>query len=127
MTGPLPNEPSKGTDAQAADPFAVRGGQGGLKRQSLRGSLATLVAQGIKMVIQIGSQIALARLLFPAEYGLVAMAYPVVAFVQVFNDIGLGQAIVQRPVLEQKQVSALFWLNLGVSFLLGLSVILISP
>ena len=79
------------------------------------------------MVIQIGSQVVLARLLFPAEYGLVAMATPVVSFLQVFNDIGLGQAIVQRPVLEQKQVSALFWLNLGVSSLLGLAVILISP
>src|SRR4051794_9922449 len=101
MNSPLPNGPSEGAKAQATDPFVVSGGQGSLKRQSLRGSLATVVAQGIKMVIQIGSQIALARLLFPAEYGLVAMAYPVVAFVQVFNDVGLGQAIVQRPVLEQ--------------------------
>jgi len=127
MNGNSPNGPSERTNAEAADPFGVKGGQGGLKRQSLRGSLATFLAQGIKMVIQIGSQIVLARLLFPAEYGLVAMAYPVVSFLQVFNDIGLGQAIVQRPVLEQKQVSALFWLNLGVSCLLGLSVVLISP
>ena len=127
MNSNLPNSPSEPTNAEAVDPFGVRGGQGSLKRQSLRGSLATFLAQAIKMVIQIGSQVVLARLLFPAEYGLVAMAYPVVSFLQVFNDIGLGQAIVQRPVLEQKQVSALFWLNLGVSFLLGLSVILISP
>ena len=104
MNTQLPDDPSERAAAEAIDPFAVKGGQGGLKRQSLRGSLATVVAQGIKMVIQIGSQIALARLLFPAEYGLVAMAYPVVAFVQVFNDVGLGQAIVQRPVLQQEQV-----------------------
>lgn len=127
MNGHLPNDPTERAASEATDPFAVKGGEGGLKRQSLRGSLATFLAQAIKMVIQIGSQIVLARLLFPAEYGLVAMAYPVVAFLQVFNDIGLGQAIVQRPVLEQRQVSALFWLNLGVSFLLSLSVILISP
>ncbi len=49
------------------------------------------------MAIQLGAQIVLARLLFPAEFGIMAMAYPVIAFVQVFNDIGLGQAIVQRP------------------------------
>jgi PST family polysaccharide transporter len=127
MNGHSPNSPSEPASAQSVDPFGVRGGQGSLKRQSLRGSLATFLAQAIKMVIQIGSQVVLARLLFPAEYGLVAMAYPVVSFLQVFNDIGLGQAIVQRPVLEQKQVSALFWLNLGVSCLLGLAVILISP
>ncbi len=125
MNSGLPDEPSEA--APAHDPFAVKGGQGGLKRQSLRGSIATFFAQGTKMAVQIGSQVVLARLLFPAEYGLVAMAFPVVAFLQVFNDIGLGQALVQRPVLEQKQVSALFWLNLGVSLLLGLAVILISP
>src|SRR5690348_6375413 len=126
MNGPLPNGPSEGAAAKA-DPFAVKGGEAGFKRQSLRGSLATFLAQAIKMVIQIGSQIVLARLLFPAEYGLVAMAYPVVAFLQVFNDIGLGQAIIQRPVLEQGQVSALFWLNLAVSSLLAISVVAISP
>src|ERR1700753_4399463 len=103
MNGQPSNSPSEPTNAEAVDPFGVRDRQGSIKRQSLRGSLATFLAQGIKMVIQIGSQVVLARLLFPAEYGLVAMATPVVSFLQVFNDIGPGQAHAQRPVVEQKQ------------------------
>lgn len=127
MNAHPPNDPIERAATEPADLFAVKGVERGLKRQSLHGSLAIFLAQAIKTVIQIGSQVVLARLLFPAEYGLVAMAYPVVAFLQVFNDIGLGQAIVQRPVLEQGKVSALFWLNLGVSCLLGLSVVAVSP
>ncbi len=109
------------------DPFAVSLDAEGLKRRSVRGSFATVLSQGTKLAIQLGSQVILARLLFPAEYGLIAMAYPVIAFLQVFNDIGLGQAVVQRPTLVQEQVSALFWVNIAISCLLTLVVALLAP
>ena len=116
------------TDSSSPDdPFAVTLDTEGLKRRSVRGSFATVLSQGAKLVIQLGSQVVLARLLFPAEYGLVAMAYPVIAFLQVFNDIGLSQAVVQRPTLIQEQVSALFWFNIGTSCLLALAVVLLAP
>jgi PST family polysaccharide transporter len=114
-------------NAPSEDPFAVVGDAEGLKRRSVRGSFATVLSQGTKMAIQIGSQIILARLLFPAEYGLIAMAYPIIALVQVFNDAGLAQAIVQRPTLVQKQVSALFWVNIAISCLLACMVALLAP
>ena len=79
------------------------------------------------MVVQLGSQVVLARLLFPADFGLLAMISPIIGFILVFNDMGLGQAIVQRPVLVQEQVSALFWISLGLSCVLGGAVLLISP
>jgi polysaccharide transporter, PST family len=121
------NSPPTLGGVSSDDPFAVGGDADGLKRRSVRGSFATVLSQGAKMVIQVGSQIALARLLFPAEYGLIAMAYPVIALVQVFNDIGLGQAIVQRPTLVQEQVSALFWVNIATSCLLACLVALLAP
>jgi PST family polysaccharide transporter len=127
------NTPNLGDDTPAMDNpspddrFVVAGDAEGLKRRSVRGSFATVLSQGTKMAIQIGSQIVLARLLFPAEYGLIAMAYPVIALVQVFNDAGLGQAIVQRPTLVQKQVSALFWVNVAISCLLACLVALLAP
>ena len=69
----------------------------GLKRRAINSSLITAVSQGMKMAVQIGSQIALARLLFPSDFGLLAMVYPIIGFIQVFNDLGLGQILVQRP------------------------------
>ena len=98
-----------------------------LRRRSAGGSAVTAVAQVAKLGLQIGSQVVLARLLFPADFGLLALAYPVIALVAVLSDLGLGQAIVQRPSLVQAQVSALFWVNMGVSFVLAVAVLLATP
>ena len=118
---------SAAQEAALENPFDIDDGPEGLKQRSLRGSFVTVLSQATKMAIQLGSQIILARLLFPAEFGLLAMAYPVLAFVQVFNDIGLGQAIIQRPTLVPAQVSALFWVNLAISCVLACAVALLSP
>ncbi len=93
-----------------------------LKQRSVRGAVATLGSQGVRFVLQFGSQVALAHWLDPAEFGLVAMAAPVLGFVQIFNDLGLGQATVQRPTLTERESSGLFWVNLAISFALAVLV-----
>ena len=98
-----------------------------LKHRSVRGAAVTMAAQLARFAIQFGSQIAMARLLDPADFGLVAMAAPVLALVQLFNDFGLSQAIVQRPKIDRADLSALFWINVGVSTGLCLLLILASP
>jgi hypothetical protein len=115
------------SDPAANDPFAVTVDKAGLKRRSVHGSFVTVASQAAKMLILLASQVILARLLVPADFGLVAMVAPVIAFILVFNDIGLGQAIVQRPVLVQDQVSALFWVNLALSCALACLVALLAP
>ena len=118
---------SVSSDPTSDDAFAVALDVQELKRKSVQGSLVTTASQGARMVIQLGSQVMLARLLFPADFGLLAMISPIIGFILVFNDMGLGQAIVQRPVLVQEQVSALFWISLGLSCVLGCAVVLVSP
>ena len=81
----------------------------------------------MRMILQFCSQVVLARLLFPADFGLLAMVGPVITFVQVLNDIGLGQVIIQRAKLAQEQVSSLFWINLAISSILTLVVAAASP
>lgn len=93
-----------------------------LKRQSVRGAAATFMAQGLRFVLQFGSQIALARLISPADFGLVAMIGPVLMLVQIFNELGLSQATIQRAVISQQELSVLFWLNIAIST--GLAVIM---
>ncbi|WP_169799538.1 lipopolysaccharide biosynthesis protein [Novosphingobium lentum] len=89
--------------------------------------MVTALSQVLKLVISLGSQVVIARLLFPSDFGLLAMVYPIIGFIQVFNDLGLGQVIIQRPALEQAQVSALFWINIALSGALAFIVILLSP
>lgn len=109
------------------DPFAIIVDEASLKRRSLHGSLMTVISQGVRFVVQLGSQVILARLLFPSDFGLLAMVYPVLGFIQVFGDIGLGQAIVQRSTLIQAHVSALFWINIAFSFVVACVVFAVAP
>ncbi|MDB6454789.1 lipopolysaccharide biosynthesis protein [Falsirhodobacter sp. 20TX0035] len=98
-----------------------------LGRSVGRGAVVTGGAQIVKLGCQIISVIALSRLLQPEDFGIVAMAAPVIAFVGLFQDLGLTQATVQKKGITHSEVNSLFWINMGVSTLLGVVMILIAP
>lgn len=98
-----------------------------LKRRSVQGALALLAGQGGKMILQFVSLAILGRLLRPADFGLVAMVAPVVAFVALFNDLGLTQATVQRDRISDRQMSALFWITVAFSGTLALTTLGAAP
>ena len=80
-----------------------------------------------KFAIQIVSfitSIVLTRLLTPTEYGIMGMAMVVIAFSHVFLDLGFNRAIIQRPEVSQTQYSTIFWVNLGMAFLLMIACFL---
>ncbi|MGF1590398.1 MAG: lipopolysaccharide biosynthesis protein [Pleurocapsa sp.] len=98
-----------------------------LKQRSVRAGAVTMAAQAIKFVLRMGSTIALARLLSPEDYGLIGMATIVIGFVQLFKDLGLSAATVQKAEINHQQVSTLFWINLVISLAIALVVIAIAP
>ena len=84
-----------------------------------------MIAQAVTIAMGMGSVAALGRLLTPAEFGVVAIATSFVAFVTMFADNGLPQAIVQREDITDRQLNAIFWLNVAggvVAALLGTAV-----
>ncbi len=98
-----------------------------LRRRSVRGTAVTFGAQGARFVIQFGSQILLANLLIPADFGLIAMVTPLLYLVQMFNELGLMQATVQREEITREQLSALFWFNMVVGLALCGGMMLLAP
>ncbi|MCZ6638111.1 MAG: lipopolysaccharide biosynthesis protein [Alphaproteobacteria bacterium] len=108
-------------------PTDVKGVRADLKRLALRGGAITMSAQAILFLIQMVSVIALARLLAPEAFGLLAIATFFTGFLAVFGDLGLGYAVIQRQDLNEEQLTALFWINLGVSFLLALLTAGLAP
>ena len=72
---------------------------------------------GFKFATQILSwavTIFVARLLSPEDYGLMSLANVLTGYVEVFSELGLGAAIVQRPDISQKEYSSNFWFSLAV-------------
>lgn len=98
-----------------------------LRERSVRGGTAILFGQGLRFVLTFASQIALARLLSPAEFGIVAMVAPILGIVQLFTDFGLGHAVVQRAKIDQKELSTVFWLNIALSVVAALVFAALSP
>jgi O-antigen/teichoic acid export membrane protein len=98
-----------------------------LKGRSVRGGAVTITAQAIKFVLRMGSTVVLARLLSPEDYGLIGMATVIVGFVQLFKDLGLSAATVQKAEINHQQVSTLFWINLVVSWIIALVVVGLAP
>lgn len=101
------------------------GQQGGYSGAAARGTVVAFSGQITRMVLQIGGTAITSRLLTPGDFGLVAMAATVTAFVGLFTDLGLSGATIQKAKVTQDSVSTLFWLNLAVGLaLLGVTVAL---
>ena len=69
----------------------------------------------------------LARLLSPADFGIVGAALVVVGFSAIFSQLGLAPAIVQRPVLERRHLEAAFSASVLFGLLLGVLLWVSAP
>ncbi|WP_026616978.1 lipopolysaccharide biosynthesis protein [Ensifer aridi] len=98
-----------------------------LGRTALRGGLVTGGAQAVRMLIQFISVIVLARLLVPEDFGLVASVSPIVAFVGLFQNLGLQQAVIQRKEIAETQLNQVFWISTLVGLICTLVVVALSP
>jgi O-antigen/teichoic acid export membrane protein len=61
----------------------------------------------------------LARLLVPADFGVIAAAEVVIGFSAIVSQLGLGPALVQRPELEDRHVETAFTASVLLGLVLG--------
>ena len=69
----------------------------------------------------------LARLLDPSDFGLMGMILIVIRFAQIFEDIGLSNAIIHRQNVTENQLSSFFWINILMGFVIFICIQLIAP
>lgn len=86
-----------------------------IRNRTISGGVASAASQATQLVLTLGYNVVLARLLSPHEFGLVALATTVAGFLQVFKEAGLPTATIQRDNVTQAQVTNLFWMNVAVS------------
>ncbi len=89
--------------------------------------VSSVAVQFGKAVLLFGSQIVLARLLSPTDFGVVAMCAPIFGVFALFNDLGLSQAVIQRPDLTEDDSNNVFWINLALGCVLAFMLLLLAP
>jgi PST family polysaccharide transporter len=86
-------------------------------------TLAQIGRQGLQFVISI----VLARLLVPQDFGLVGMITIFTNFATLFSELGFTGALIQRPTIEERHYSSIFWLNLFMGVVLTILLMLAAP
>ncbi len=115
---------------RASDPaihFQTKGQTEDLGRRTARGGLVTVGSQALKVVAQTGAMAVLARLLHPQAFGLIAMATVVVTVLEMFKDLGLSAATVQRETITHAEVSTLFWVNVALGLTAAVLMVPLAP
>jgi O-antigen/teichoic acid export membrane protein len=97
-----------------------------LKSKSIRGGAFLMISAGVSLVLSIAATAVLARILVPADFGLLGMVFALTAIAERFKDIGLGRATVQKKELIHSEVSNLFWLNSALGIGICLSICMLS-
>lgn len=81
----------------------------GLGTHSARGVTYLFASTAVAKVISFGAQFILAYLLSEEDFGVVALAYTITTFVQVIEQAGVGDVLVQRKKFRTWVIPA-FWL-----------------
>lgn len=71
--------------------------------------------------------IILARLLTPAETGIMGLTAIFFAVAGTLASAGFGSALIRKQDRTEADCSTMFWFNLGMSFLMGLILFLLAP
>ena len=108
-------------------PVSAVGVPSSLSLRAARGVAWTGGGQILRQLIQVGTSIALVRLLSPDDFGLIGMAMFFVGLGQLLADFGVGSAILQSRTEDRVVLSSCFWLNVLVAGTLAALVLVCAP
>lgn len=91
-------------------------GAGEVRRLAVRGAGATMLARAALLAVQIGATVILARLLRPADFGVVAMVSTFSLLLTSFP--GFTEAVLQWEEINRFLISNLFWVSVAFGALL---------
>jgi lipopolysaccharide exporter len=98
-----------------------------LKQKTLTGGLWVGLSVGIAALLQIAQLAALARVLDPTDFGLIAIVSLLIGLVEIASTMGVSNAIVQRQRVTADELSSLHWLNVAVGCMVSVAIYLAAP
>ncbi|WP_026308864.1 MOP flippase family protein [Spirosoma spitsbergense] len=96
-------------------------------KQAMNGGKWITVSTVISTLFQFVQVAVLARLLNPADFGLVSVSSLIIAFFQVFANLGFSNSIIYKQESDRNVLSTLYYLNLAVGVLIFILIHLTAP
>lgn len=100
--------------------------QNDLRSKTIKAISHLGLGSALGKLISLGSTLLLARLLSPADYGLMEIAMMFISFISFFNEIGMGAAIVQKSDLSPPAVNGCFLIAIASSVVLMIITLIAS-
>lgn len=98
-----------------------------LKEKAISGIKWTGLATITFTVLQILQLLILSHLLSPWDFGVIAIANVIVTFIRSFSDLGINAAVIYYQTITEKQLGALYSLNILVGVILFILLIIFLP
>ncbi len=80
----------------------------------VRNGIVAFSTKILRTIVMVATTAVLARILTPEDFGIVAIGLVVTGLVAIFADSGLPTATINKKDLTAREVSGLFWINLGL-------------
>lgn len=98
-----------------------------LKKQVISSSFWVFGANTVSRVISLISTLILAKLLTPADFGVIGYGFLVVQTFALFRDMGFNSALIYQKDNIQKATSSAFWFSVVWSLFLYLVIFSVAP
>lgn len=92
-----------------------------------KGAMWSFLEQFSVMGIQFAVSVVLARLLLPADFGIVGMLAIFIALARAVVEGGFGKALIQKKDLQHLDECSMFFFNIGMGLLSAVVLILVGP
>jgi polysaccharide transporter, PST family len=99
----------------------------GIRRTAVRAAGATIFGSGVSFAVQMAATVLLARLLMPADFGVVTMVTTFSLLLCSFGLNGFSEVILQRDEITHFLASNLFWINIGAGVFLTMAFAALGP
>lgn len=106
---------------------AEKENSGNLTHQASNGALWGMAGNiSVSGISFLGTAV-LARILSPRDFGLIGLAVLVMGIVDLFGNLGLGTALIQKKNVDGEDLSTFFWSSIFVSIFLILLAVILAP
>jgi O-antigen/teichoic acid export membrane protein len=98
-----------------------------LKARVARSMFWIAWSRGVLQVLTFATTLLVARILVPADFGLMALATAFTAHADMLAEMGLGSAIIQFRDLDRRELDTCFWMTMTLAIVFSAALSLGSP